>query len=360
MKEAEAQQFVKLSYNDDDTAVVRINSLEALESLKECGMLYLDFYKEGTNLQSYAELSFDINATEVCGGTLVRLDESNVTTELFRDENGNYYSGPVVETYYGLTFLFHYKGIKSIIEVHSVYQLYCYSNDNKVVFELGSVADAVSTIEYTIPAIPVNFPVSGKDSEFFSPDTDDYILVMMDYPAVASLDFDYSRDMGGAPIYAPCASHLSSYKALALVSYDEFGIKSSKVKLVYENATEAMTAPADRLTWCYLTGSEEGYEAFIADFFEQLISPGEYDGWQYMGRYDAVKYFYDDTTKGAASHEVLSYALNNEFTFDENGFFTDSVSYDYDFPDFTAGHSYIYDDTATITVYSSRQDKRNN
>lgn len=264
--------------------------------------------------------------------------------------------GTTIATNYGVAMKCSYSSIKELLPEDYYYKLYI----GEEVVEQGMVGDVLTMEKYDIPPIPDVFPVNSKDSEYFTPETDNYVIAMATYPVVQIYDYGFSRGPYGNLVYAPMDGHLGAITVVALISYDEFGVINQKNKIIYDTDADAMTAVAYRLDWLEadtLTGDESTDSAVIAQFFDELdqkyfanlISEGRYDG-----HYGNVRYYEGDWGNGATAGFSGGVGISEDVKYDEQGFYKESIEYDYNYDDFSIGQSTIYTDTADFVQYESK------
>lgn len=360
----ESNEIIKITYMDNNQAIIRLAGETFDQYLKgdEYHNLTLGFYLPGND--SYTPLyelrvssGEDLFSSKLYKLTLQQNEGIMDSEELI----GNQYNN-AVRTDSGYSAQIFCGGIESLL---SACDRIVVTDDEGKTLLTENYQNAVTVGEVSVPAIPEVFEVNAKDDDYFYPVTEDYIVIMLDMPKATVLDYGYGT-VDGIEYYAPINSHEAPLKIISVISYNEFGIADQRTKIIYDSIASSMSASADRLDWypvSQLTGDKATDNNILADFMESLdqnifgnpVNSNEKEAYQYFGHYDNVRYF------DAAINQIkvlynsppaLSYDLNAAFGSD--GFLTEMLAYEYDFPNFEINLSEMRQSTATVTVYSSK------
>lgn len=243
---------------------------------------------------------------------------------------------------------------------------------NKKIFELyideklecvGFVEDVL--VNDIIPALPDIFPKNDKDSEFFMPVTDDYIVAMTTYPSVpitSICDYNFCRDHG-VLVYSPSEPRMTTVQAVILISYDVSGVVDIKSKTVYENDTDAFSAFIYHEEFlCADHGINEDMSfdnPAIMEAFSQVEQGYFAYSSDWLGCFGNVRYY-------SGIYPVISRSISEEplvlddAAYDAEGFVTESYQYGCETFDYIlendrwSGYSRGINDTATLIQYASK------
>lgn len=355
-------ETIKISYIDDDRAIVRLagETFENNLNDKQYHELTLAFYLPGND--SYTPLyelrltsGSDMLSSSLYQLTLQQNEGLMDSKELIGDKHNQ-----TTQTAQGYSVLLFYDEIEDLLSACD--RIVVTDGEGKT-FLTESYESAVTDASPPVSPIPNVFEINAKDADFFYPITDDYVVMMLDMPMATVLDYGYGWT-DGVEYYAPMGAHEEPLKIMSVQSYNEFGMMDQRTKIIYPSVTAAMTAPAGRLDWypaAKLTKNTATDAPILADFFAQLDKnifgkPTRNDAdYQYFGHYDKVRYFSGDMQQIKIlynSPPPLSYDRDSQFNGD--GFLTETIPYSYDFPNFAINLSQMRDSTATITVYSSQ------
>jgi len=170
----------------------------------------------------------------------------------------------------------------------------------------GVVTDDISAIIEPVinGVLPEEFKRSEYDDEYFTPETDDFIVITYDIP-VELAQPEWHCPYGGDWAFGVFGDEYaqSSVKVTYLLSFDDAKYLGTKVRLEYASIDEAMLAS---LEWSInLVPAERGManektedETLIANFFEERdrvffgrqAEKTDYTG-TYYGHYDQFRYF---------------------------------------------------------------------
>ena len=359
----EQQHILQAMFPDEETIKFKIYGEEAKTSFYNYEQMRINIYESEKQINAdnpCPSVEFIVEAASENTGEgriyAIAYSQGEGGTGHVIEENSNNSEGRTLGTDYGVVMKYRNESIGEYVKPEYLYELYL--GNDKV--ETGKISDIIVTEEYTnIPAIPDTFPTNDMDGEYFTPATDDYVITMVTYPEVPFFDFEFGRDQGGNPIYAPKSNHMSAMKVVKMTSYDEFGIVDERSKTIYDNDADAMSAFCNRQTWLDASSLQLNetmedpaiiklFDEYNEDYFSSRIQAGEY-----LGRFENVMYFIGNGTFGNSSLSSELIPLENP-TYESDGLATMDYPYEYDFADLSRGHSFIMDDTGTLVQYASK------
>lgn len=366
----ESKETIELSYIGQNQAILRLSGEVFDNQLqgREFGLIEVNFYLSGSKeyVPDYViklQSGMDYLGAQLWQNTCQEMNDSSGSiqqTELIGESYNN-----AAKTADGFSAQIFYNDLQTLFSACDRISI---TDLEKTVLLEVSRESAVSNGTIEIPPVPEIFPLSSKDKEFFTPVTDDYIVTMLDMPLCPFFVYGYGW-ADGTEYYAPLDTREAPVKIVSITSYNEFGVADQRTKIIYDSIESAMTACAGRLDWYpaeELPEDEKAANDVLSNFFEELDknifgSPraGESD-YKYFGHYDNVRYF----AANMYAINNLSFSLPNNIAYDQNtafgedGFYTQTAGYEYDFANFSINLSQIRESTAAITAYSSKADKK--
>ncbi len=359
---------LEIMYRRGNIGIFKLFNHTALEHFykEDWGEIQLKFYFEGDE-KSLPKYTLRLNQNTNDGQPYLNLGfyENSYTRE--SENRISIDSKPLeiahdselLETENGLSALIKFDGIDGLLAACKHVEI---ASDDEQLFAVIPYENMAKTAKPQIEKLPDIFPKSSKDDEFFTPDSDDYVVVMEEYPVLKYYDYGFGY-ANGVEVYGPVDTHDGSVTVVSIISYDEFGLISTKTKMIYSNLRDAMVAPAGRLSWMGtedLTDETEHDEQIMADFFEEMdrefYGSGEYTNHEYHGHFDNVRYFSGGEKMRQIRPTLMilnNFNIYDELIFGADGFYHNSITYEYDFSDFAYSISRILEDTATITAYAS-------
>jgi hypothetical protein len=358
-----SDKSVEIRYTGTERAILRLSGEEVTAYLNEHEgeKLCVNFYLPGS-------VDYMPNYVIKLGGYSANLYQYSYQ----KKENGSYTITPTelfgdayntaTETENGYSALIYYEGLEALLSACEHIDV---TDGQEMTFLTMDYDAAVIDIQDNIVPIPEEFLPCEQDNTYFYPVTEDYMVIKINIPKCSFYVYRIGIAPNGDSYYGPVGTYEASYNIVTLISYDEFGIADQKTKIVYDNLTDAMTAsatqtdmlPADRLN------GDESDDANIADFFEQLdtkvFGKALYEEplYQYYGHFDNVRYFRADWKKInylSLTPYFPSYDRNTQF--DEKGYLTEDVNYQYIYSHIEPGLGYSESREATesITAFYSR------
>lgn len=168
----------------------------------------------------------------------------------------------------------------------------------------GIISDDVPAIVKPAGVLPEEFKRSEYDDEYFTPDTDDFIVITYDIP-VELAQPEWHRPYAGNWAFGVFGDEYakSNVKVTYLLSFDDEKYLGTKVRLEYDSIDDAMVSS---LGWgVNLVPTERGMpnektedETLIANFFEERdraffggqAEKTDYSG-TYFGHHDQFRYY---------------------------------------------------------------------
>jgi hypothetical protein len=213
--------------------------------------------------------------------------------------------------------------------------------------------------------LPEIFGFSVKDQDYFYPVTDEYMVMMIELPCVPVFEYGIGYPYGGgAPIYMPIYAHEEPLKVVSIISYSDFGIVDERMKIIYQSEESLAVSACGRLDWCDavdFTGDAEHDDVLIRDFFEYMDKESfgksrdvNSEHYVYYGYDGTVRYFKAGLDEIWWMYNSLpDIDINENITFDKDGFMKAALPYLEDFPNFDEGisESRYYD--AQVTIWAS-------
>ncbi len=142
-------------------------------------------------------------------------------------------------------------------------------------------------------------PENAGDKDYFAPLSDDYKITVVELPDVKQYITHWYQRMGYW-VYGPEESKSISAQLVVLDSYDEFGLISSQVKIIYPNAEEAKMASVSGSSMIIaenLTGKNKRDDSLVTQAFfdesDQLVFGQDMSSSEtktYHGVFDNVRY----------------------------------------------------------------------
>lgn len=315
--EASLDNSVEIVFEDDNTVKFKVYGENAKTAFYNFDNIEIRFYEntEQQNINRYIN-SFSVGQLFASGdrsvyGCEYTVENDNVITGHDIGESDNI-NGLSVASSYGVAMKYDHSNIEDIIKDSYLYELYI--GNERV--SIGNVMDSVVQEEYSITPIPDVFPVNDMDSEYFTPNTDDYHIIMMEIPYVIDTPVWYERM--GILVYGSNRFREPEEKTATVVmleSYDEFGVLSVKTKIIYNDYVDALYAGTDSGA-IILEPNPQIFEPDDSLITEELLDDFAYDNtyarfcegitdpeYAYLGRFDNVKYFLE------------SYFVTNTFEF---------------------------------------------
>lgn len=186
----------------------------------------------------------------------------------------------------GVTIKYVHERIGEFVKPDYFYQLYCGSD----FIECGRLSDIIIDEEYSsILPFPDWVPKNNKDREFLIPDTNEYTLAVLEVPSAIENVPDW-HDQAGNVVYGGIRREKIPLTLVVLDSYDEFGLISSKYKIIYPSAEDAKYAVVgDEM----IVGQEANDELVTDELFDKY-DKSTFDGNDYVdyqGLFENVRYF---------------------------------------------------------------------
>lgn len=322
------------------------------------------FYNnENIELKIYEseEVLKDIYANSIVDFRVLAVDrgENCKMTTCFINDNGKIWDlggdrdtkiGLAKATESGVAIRYVHERIDEWIKPEYVYQLYIGVD----LIETGRLSDGDLEKMYSnISPIPDWVPKNIKDSEFLTPDTGEYTITVLEIPD-AEMDAPKWYSEKGNMIYGAIEKKKIHLKVVALDSYDEFGLFSSKYKVIYPSVEEAMYAAAGSKMLIVQAQNNELITDILYDKYDKALF-GEMDYFNYRGRYDNVRYY--KLTRKGINRRLFEFACDLTTTNTENlhfDFNEVSIKYMEKRSSTQQAAKYSYE-TYEITTYSTRK-----
>lgn len=302
LSEKEKKSFLQVVFPNAKLAKCKVMGEEAKTAFYNHDSIRIDFFESEERLQDDFPcpiLNINVSPNETSDN--YRIANCGICTDsesrTFQDLNvENYgYPGITTGTEDGVTIQYSYKGIQELIKPEYVYQLYI----GEEIVETGRLSDVILEEEYSeILPIPDWVPKNDKDSEFLIPDTKEYTITILEVPN-AMMDATSWYQKMGSMVYGANVRIEIPLKVVVLDSFNEFGLYSSKIKIVYPTVEGAMNACAG---YEMLVEQEQKDELVTAELFEECDQQlfKKHDYFVYKGHYDSVRYF-EFTEKGISA-----------------------------------------------------------
>ena len=275
----------QIVFRGDDVVILRITDKQAKQFLQESAGVHIDFYQEQDENSPGLQITGRVSDAEgTVGEAFAGLYEYTEIDEHRRESRLNFFTavgdyegdtniGDSAFTDNGFSIKICHKNIRQLIEGYECYKASSYEQT----YEKGYCADVVS--EETIPVVsmPDFVPKNARDKDYFAPLSDDYKIMVIELPDVKQYITHWYQRMGYW-VYGPEETKSISAQLVVLDSYDEFGLISSQVKIIYPNAEEAKMASVSGSSMIIaenLTGKNKRDDSLVTQAFfdesDQLV-----------------------------------------------------------------------------------------
>ncbi len=298
----------QIVFRGDDVVILRIADKQAEQFLQGAAGVTIDFYQEQDENSPGLQITGRVNDTEgKSGEAFAGLYEYTIIDEHHRESRLNLFTalgdyegdnniGNTVYTDNEFSIKICHKNIRQLIEGYECYKASSYEQ----IYEKGYCADVAS--EETIPVVsmPDFVPENAGDKDYFAPVSDNYKITVVEMPNVKQYITHWYQRMGYW-VYGPEENKTISAQFVVLDSYDEFGLISSQVKIIYPNAEEAKMASVSGSSMIVaenLTGKNKRDDSLVTQAFfdenDQLVFGQDMSSSEtktYHGVFDNVRYF---------------------------------------------------------------------
>ena len=307
LSEGENQQLLQVIFPNDETIKFKVYGEEAKTSFYNYEQMRINIYESEKQINAdnpCPSVEFRVEAaSENTGeGRIYAIgysqDESGTGQVIAEDSNNS--EGRTLGTDYGVVMKYKNENIREYVKPEYLYELYL--GNDKV--ETGKVSDIFVEDEYTnIPAIPTEFISGDEYDTWFVPVTDNYkIIEIVQEDNQFGTPCWYQRM--GRWVYGSEEPYFNEdVKTVYLLSFDEFGVVDSKMKIMYESETalqsDIYANLGDYIVAETLTGVNEPDDSIITSEFVESCDKEVFDNYtinsnivtyEYIGHSEHTRY----------------------------------------------------------------------
>ena len=330
----------------DDLMDIRVKNQEAVNHESQSGHIYdINFYSSGVDIESQGiSVQLTISQYETVWATIYTYESTGERSEedVLNDEGG-IEVGRTIKTDYGMAIQLNNSSLIDMIKKQETYEI---ADDVDYTYSTGYVADAYIEVN---PVIPSEFISGDEYDSWFVPVTDNYkIIEIVQEDNQFGTPCWYQRM--GQWVYGSEEPYFNEdVKTVYLLSFDEFGLVDSKMKIMYESETALQSDIyynlRDYIVAETLTGVNQPDDSLITTEFEETCDKEVFNNYaidsstftyEYIGHSDNIRYLSYFLSFESALHEFFGWGTNDsysDFKYSSNEIFEGKMdNNDYPFP----------------------------
>jgi len=347
-QEGDAQEAndIEILAMRDDLMDIRVKNLEVVNHESQSGHIYtINFYiSEADREPQKMSLQLIISKYETVYATIYTYDSTGKRSEedILNDEGG-IEVGRTIMTEYGMALQLNNSSLIDMIKQQEVYEI---AENMQYAYSTGYMADAYIEVN---PVIPSEFISGDEYDSWFVPITDNYkIIEIVQEDNQFGTPCWYQRM--GQWVYGSEGSYFNEdVKNVYLLSFDEFGLVDSKMKVIYESETALQSDIyynlEDYIEAEVLTGVNQPDDCLITTEFVESCDKEVFNNYaidsstftyEYLGHSERVRYLSYNHSFESEIHDFFGWgtiADYSDFQYSSNEIFEGKMdNYGYSFP----------------------------
>ena len=327
----EQQHILQAIFQNDETIKLKIYGDEAKTSFYNHEDIRLAIYES----EEQVNADNPCPSLEITAGAAIEdsgegrayagvLSQDGSRTGHDLGEDSAYPEGRTLGTDYGVVMKYKNQSIGEYVKPEYLYELY-FGNDK---IEVGKIRDIFVEEEYTnIPAIPNEFVSGDEYDTWFVPVTDNYkIIEIVQEDNQFGSPCWYQR-MGGWVYGSEEPYFNEDVKTVYLLSFDEFGLVDSKMKVIYESETALQSDIyynlEDYIVAEVLTGVNQPDDSLITTEFVESCDKEVFNNYsidngtftyEYLGHSERVRYLSYNYSFESEIHEFWDWGTTADYS----------------------------------------------